>query len=62
MPGKEEKKCTNPDLANDLKEPTFGLLDALEKQLLEQKEQGLPVDQGLEQLKKARRMLKQILK
>jgi hypothetical protein len=62
MVNKEEKKCTNPELARDLKEPVCELLDALEKQLLAQKEAGYPVDQALENLKKTRRVLSKILK
>ena len=53
--------CKDKELGEALKESAFALLDSLEKQLKEQGKQGLPVEEGLKGVRKAKRYLKKLL-
>ena len=53
--------CKDKELGEALKESTFALLDSLEKHLKEQGKQGLPVEEGLKKVRKAKRYLRKIL-
>jgi len=60
--GKKVVICEDEHLGEALKKSAFGFVDALEKQLKEQANMGLPVEEGLKNVKKARRYLRQVLK
>lgn len=53
--------CNDKELGEALKESAFALLDSLEEQLKEQKKQGLPVDEALKNIRKARRYVKKLV-
>ena len=53
--------CKDKELGEALKESTFALLDSLERQLKEQGRRGLPVEEGLKGVRKAKRYLKKLL-
>jgi len=53
--------CRDEKLGEALKECFFEFVDSLEKQLKEQKKQGLPVDEALKNIRKARRYVKKLV-
>ena len=53
--------CKDKELGEALKESAFALLNSLEEQLKEQKKQGLPVDEALKNVRKARRYVKKLV-
>jgi len=59
---KEEKvPCEQGTLGEDMQRLTWELIDSLEGQLKKQQKQGLPVEQGLKSLRKAKRTLRRVL-
>ena len=54
--------CRDEELGESLKKTTYELIGALEKQLKEQGKMGLPVEEGLRNVKKVKRYLRKVLK
>ena len=54
--------CRDEELGEALRKTTFELIASLERQLKEQGKRGLPVEEGLKNVRKVRRYLKKVLK
>ena len=54
--------CRDEELGETLKKTSFELIASLERQLKEQGKRGLPVEEGLKNVRKVRRYLKKVLK
>jgi len=61
MPEEEKAPCEQGTLGEDLQRLTWELIGSLEGQLKEQQKQGLPVEQGLKAIRKAKRTLRRVL-